>query len=253
MKNFKTAVDQYRLGKITRREFLKETGIYIVKYPHFLGYHDDDIRHEFYAFIASKLDGIIKKYDNVRDISFLGWFNKVLKNQFMSFMKSQKTKKICEQQLESCFADADLFEAVEKKENVLQIDLSDLTDNERKIIFLKYGFDASTSAHSFINEKIERKIFLEDRLTRKYIKLLKIQKAIINEIDPVKKKELVIEELALKRSKRKIEKVVKSLSLNLPVTLIEKESGITVRTVATYISRAKKKIREKGLKNIIVQ
>ena len=77
--------------------------------------------------------------------------------------------------------------------------------------------------------------------------LIKLHNAILNEAEPEKKRFLVQEERALKESKRKIESVLNSISLSNTNNWVAARMGQNMGTVATHLSRAKVKLKKRGM------
>ena len=244
--DFSVMIEKYKKNRISRREFLREIGIYILKYPQIHGFYDMDLRHEFYAAIASKLDKILLRYKKQENKTFFGWFNKVLKNQFISFLNRFYKEKSKYESVDSQFIEEDV---AYEEPVAFSVELSGLTKNELEIISMKYGLNRTYDEIAL--RKIEKKKKLESRIAGKYVKLLKVQKQIKEENDPEKKKMLIEKERLLRESKRKLESRVKSMSLNPSNRVIADKLALKERTVSTYINRAKKKIETIGLENVI--
>ena len=79
-------VKKFQNGLITKRVFLNKINPIILKIPCYLGYKSTDIKHEFYAYIISKIDKIISLYKVIPNISFKTWFNIVLKREFYRYI-----------------------------------------------------------------------------------------------------------------------------------------------------------------------
>ncbi len=65
----------------------KELNEYIYYFPKMAYKKDLDICGDFYLYIIERLENIIKSYNPTSEVKFKTWFNYVLKNNFINFMK----------------------------------------------------------------------------------------------------------------------------------------------------------------------
>ena len=144
--------------------------------------------------------------------------------------------------------------SLEYKENLStpdkpSIDFSILTEKEKDIISLKYGIninelDISKSIDQIL-KKMDKKRNMEKTLTKKYFKIIKLQKMILRTNDFNEKSNLKTE---LERTifyKRKLEKIFNSYNV-LPT---DRWVGDQLNKSAGTISARLYKIRKKLLKN----
>lgn len=67
--------------------FRKEIELYIYNFPRLAYRRNRDFCSEFYLYVLDRLDSIIKNYPIDADIQFKTWFNYVLKNQFINYLR----------------------------------------------------------------------------------------------------------------------------------------------------------------------
>jgi hypothetical protein len=249
VKSSNEIVKKFQEKKITRREFLKEKGGLILKIPAYLGYNDKDIQYEFYAFIASKIDLIISKYKALNTSSFETWFSLVLRRYFMHFIKMIKQKEEFENYIVET---AELSETNTKSD--INLDLSCLTANEKKVACLKYGLNTdknnSENIAGLILKKLDNKKRLEEKITKKYVTLLQTQKNIRFETRSEKILELKEKEKKIRENKRRLEKEFESYSIFPTNSYIGEKLGISQGTVASYLNRIKNKMEKEGIDRI---
>jgi len=149
----------------------------------------------------------------------------------------------------------DLPDQEENFTNPLEnFDFSIFSENENKILDLKYnvGIKSEKSINAKqILIKLENKAKIEDRLSKKYIKLLNIRNMMRFETDRGALDQLKIEEQKIKNSKRKLEMFSNKISL-LPTNLwIGNQLGIKSGTVSSYLNRIKIKFQKNGIPQAI--
>jgi hypothetical protein len=250
--NLSALAENFKKSRISRREFLKETCNIIISIPNYLGYYDADIRHEFFAYIASKITRIISMYQTRENSQFISWFSITLKRQFYNFI-SQYNKQnsiiefIYSDTLENYNSSSD-----DNLENI-NLNLSILSHKEKRVLSLKYGMDKDTSYITRrILSKIDKKKKMEETLNKKFFKLLMIQRNIIAESEKEKINVLKQKESLLKKGKRKLEKSMNRISILPSNKWVAKKMGISEGCVASYINRIRIKLIRAGINNIAV-
>jgi RNA polymerase sigma factor (sigma-70 family) len=246
------SVKEFQSGKITRRDFLKEASDFILKIPSYLGYHEDDIKNEFFAFVFSRIDKIISRYKELESSSFETWFKFVLKRQFHAFLRETYPDKVNEVNCDNNYIESIVEDRIEEKS--LKLDLSFLSKKEREVVNLKYGITAENDfnlAAKKILEKLDQKRKLEDRISEKYIRLLKIRSLILNEHEPCRLNDLKNREKKVLKTKRNLEFKANTFYLFPTNEWIGEQLGITEGTVASYLNRIKIKMKVVGLENIM--
>jgi hypothetical protein len=250
-KDFSKTIEDYQKSRISTRDFLREIGIYILKFPFFHGYKDEDLRHEFFAYVVSKIRNIIMSYEKYENSSFLSWFNTVLKHQFFSFMKKYNSEKSLMDQFNCDFYENEEIYSASHETDHINIDLSHLSGKERRVVALKYGLSDSMFHTDYILKRIERKKMLEERISKKFFNLIRIHNELSTELDPERKKRLFLKEDLLKKNKRKLESALSSLSFTNTNEWVGSQLSMNAGTVATYLKRAKTKLKRAGLNNIL--
>lgn len=241
-------VKKFQKGMISRKNFLKEVNTLILNIPVYMGCNDKDIRHDFYAHVIAKIDKIIASYKEIDTASFKTWFDIVLKRVFCNFIKKLNKKKNSEnkQVYELFHNDILQSEYNSIKDEKPSSNFSILTEKEKNIIALKFGIlmenrDVRDSTNKII-ERLEKKIKIEQLITKRYFKLINIQKNISREIDD----ELIItlrnQETKIKYSKRQLEKALNSFSVLPSNQWVGNKLGITSGTVGAHLTKIKKKM-----------
>jgi RNA polymerase sigma factor (sigma-70 family) len=248
-KSSKINVKKFQEQKISRREFLKEEGGLILKMPGYLGYNDKDIQYEFYALIASKIDRIISKYKIQDNSSFETWFSLVLRRYFFHFIKNVKQKEEIEKFI------PDNFDLLTENPGInINLNLSCLSENEQKVVRLKYGINSEShnkeNTAGIILKKLDNKKRIEEKITKKYVALLQTQKNIKTETHPDKILLLKEKEKRIRENKRKLEKEFESYSIYPTNSFVSEQLGISQGTVASYLNRVKNKMEKEGIDKI---
>ncbi|OHD55612.1 MAG: hypothetical protein A2Y33_13330 [Spirochaetes bacterium GWF1_51_8] len=89
----KKAIAQYQSAKTDDERnraiasFRKETDLYIYNFPRMSYRKSLDFCSDFFLYVVERLDGILKNYPLDANIQFKTWFNYVLKNQAVSFIR----------------------------------------------------------------------------------------------------------------------------------------------------------------------
>lgn len=67
--------------------FRKEIELYIYNFPRLAYRKNRDFCSDFYLYVIERLDSVIRNYPLQANIRFKTWFNYVLKNQFMNYVR----------------------------------------------------------------------------------------------------------------------------------------------------------------------
>ncbi|HBD92954.1 MAG: hypothetical protein A2015_01720 [Spirochaetes bacterium GWF1_31_7] len=250
-KNLDEIIDNYRNGRIKRRELISTLSELIIKIPHYFNCYDEDFKNDYYVMILSKIDNLLKTYKKIEKCRFTTWFIHILKRQYIQFYcKNQYQNKYNEQynieyndeQLEnsSLLSSGNINNYFE---NGSFLNLSELNEIELKIIELKYGFDADTFYTEHVEKKVQQKSQLESRLSKSYNKLLDVQKEIrkslnIEEIENLKRQEALI--ITRKRNNERRYKKITPTPSN---KWVSEQVNLCETTVGTYLTRIKKKLK----------
>lgn len=253
-KNLKKSAAEFRDGRKSRRDFLNEVADLILRTPPVMGHFDDDQKHEFFAFIASKLEKIISRYREFENSSFETWFGLVLKRYFIYFIRCRKINKVVEINKQPEILDC-IGNNSNTFSNDLKIDLNIFSKNEKKIIGAKYGIIEENNFKITTKEilsKIEQKRQIEDKISEKFTKLLNIRKIIFNTSDFDQTEKLKMKEQKILRIKRKLESKFNRINIFATNSEVAKQLGISDGTVASYINRIKNKLKNAGFDKIII-
>lgn len=246
------SVLRFQKGLISRRDFLKLINSVILNYPFHYGSFDTDLRHDFYSVVISKIDKIINSYKEQENAQFSTWFNTVLRNEFFCLMKKKK-REIEKLEALDVYAENHIqpFSSNEcsDKKNDDRIDLSILTDNEKKVVSLKYGINSSgediSGSINIILERLEKKKRLENKISERYIKIVSFQKMLSNEIEETRKNRIKEELTKTTKSKRRFENTYQRFSLLPTNKWVGLKLGLSEGTIASYISKIKIKFRRR--------
>ena len=242
---------KFQKGQISRREFLREINDIILKTPRYSGVYDKDIIHEFYAFFISKIDKIITRYKVKENASFNTWFNIVLKRSFINFYKNYKNHEENEtvEYIDNYPINGSEKNLLEAKSFVLE-KLNFLSENEKTVLSLKFGLNINSNINienslNVIYNKLLNKTKIEEKITSRFSKLLKLETALKNETDKNKINEIKIKIQKTLKNKRNLEKVFYGSS-SLPTNKwVGEKLGLTEGTVGAYLNKIKIKILDK--------
>ncbi len=244
----------FKKGLISKREILPLLTNLFFSYLKFYRTDDREIINEFYLFFISHLEKIISNYDEAKFKNFEVWFKKVIKNKFLNFLN---TKNIKSQFAIQKANDVELENLIYEKENnseysniLDKLNLSRITSKEKEILKFKLGYVEDEDIRETILRKIEKVRKIEDVISFKYIKLLKIHSAMLVENDINKKEELKNMEKNIREEKRKLEKKLYSIKILPPDNIISKKLGLSKNTVSAFFSRIRKKIFSANNKDI---
>ncbi len=263
-KKQKMVID-FKNRQISRQKLLSVISKNILAAPSYYGNNDDDIRHEFYAYIAGNIEKILKNYKPVEKVKFDTWFNLALKRKFFSFINKVNNEKIREEMFTySGNNDIDLIASVdseysdksEKVEDMLntQVKVLDslkphLTEHEIKILCFKFGLDEAITEHETIKEMVARKrntrIKLEQRITHAYTKIIRYQNKIYRTEDFEAKNRFSDKLNKVINTKRNLENKLKKVQLFPTNRWVAGKLSINEGTVAAHLNRIKQKIKTK--------
>jgi len=250
-KNLSEIIRKYKNGFITRRVLINTLTPYILKIPEYLKITDKDIIYDFYAYIIGKIDNLIKTYKEYKSAKFLTWFNTVFKREFISYLRSRKfLNDETLKQIHLTFAH-DLINLTDySNEDIYKdsINLSVLTKKEQTVLSLKYGINTGIinidESVKIILKKIEKKKQIQIKLEKKYVKILTLQKEIINEKDENKKNELTAKEIKTRNYKKKLEKKYTGFCILPSNRWVGNKLGLSEGTIAAYLFKIKKKLKK---------
>lgn len=254
--NFKNDLSYYVLkfqkNRFDRKELLKKLAPLILKIPPTKGYYDEDLKYDFFLFIASKIDKLLSPYKIKKDSNFEAWFFVVLSRQFFEFLNQSKWKieennnLIFLLEKNSFFSEELDFCTTNKK---LTFDYSFLTKREKEVLSLKYGVSFekinNEETKKVIIKKIEKLKKLEEKLKKYQAQLIKLQMKLSNVADNNEKNRLISKERKIKLFRDKTIEIMNSTSIFPENKWVAKKLGISEGAVATLIYRIKQKIKMK--------
>lgn len=242
---------KFKKGEISRKEFLKLISKYIFLVANLKKFYGRDIKHDFFFYIAGKIEKIIKNYRKIEGASFEDWIFVVLKNQFLYFLKTRIKKSDNEKAIYLLGFNEELFEENSLFENNCKdkIDFSFLTYKERLVAAFKFGinfFDIKSSGVSeIILKKIEKRKKLELKFNKRNLQIIKLQNSINNTYEIEKKEFLVEKEKVVKRYRDNIATMLNKFSIYPSNKWVSERLGISQGTVAAFIFKIKRKIKER--------
>lgn len=252
-------IKKFQKGLLTRRVLLGELSKFILNEPKYHGYFDDDIRNEFFALVASKIEKLLQKYKEIETADFTTWFSHVLRNEFFGFIKrwnsveNYHSKEVYELNT-ICNNYNDVTENEESEDENKKIDYSFLTENERNILLLKYGLGSNKinieETQSYIQDKLLLRKKYEELINKKFVKLIRLQKQIKFEVDKEKIKKLKEEEKEVLRKKRDYEYKYTHYNVFPSNKDVAQKLHYSIGTVSSYLNRIKLKFEKAGLDKI---
>ncbi|MCX7820458.1 MAG: hypothetical protein N2258_02150 [Brevinematales bacterium] len=173
-------------------ELKKEVSEYIYYFPKMAYKKNLDICGDFYLYIIERLDKIIANFNSSSEIKFKTWFNYVLKNNFINFMKFVYKNPKIELSIED-YQDSLFFEVFEEEEgNLKRIEsvLENIEEIDRLILKLYY-------IPELINEKDV--LCLSENFNLTFAEISSLQKKLIElrqaEIERLREVALKIKEI----------------------------------------------------------
>ncbi len=248
--NLAIYVKKFQNGLINKRDFLKHVNPLILNIPFYLGCKSVDIKYEFYAHIISKIEKLISFYKELPYAKFTTWFHLVLKREFYYFIS--KINKIND--FESLQINDAIINFPENTQpfsdeiNNAPINLTQLTEKEKNVIALKYGIkiyerDISKSVDKILS-RLDKKRNLENKISRKYFKILNLQTQISKSDDNDKINNLRSELQKVINYKRKLEKAYYSFSIFPTNKWVGEQLGLSEGTIGAYLNKIKSKLME---------
>ncbi len=251
-------VRSYICGNETIETVLEVLTPDILKVPRIFKNYDSDISQGFFEYIAKRLSRMILYYKSVKDVSFESWLYLILKRKYFDFIKRKQSfnNKIpsvidystCENFISLC--SRDVYDLDENEKH--QIDTKHLTDNERKIVALKYGYGLNTEQENLFNNEIHKSKIrfrsVEDKLAEKYFALINLDNKILNESDPEIRKNLIEKRKILIDKKRSIETEMKSVRISTTNRWVASHLNLTPGTVSGYVFRIRNKLNGASIK-----
>ncbi len=249
-KNLSEVVEKFQQKLISRREFLKEINHMILNTPVFAGYYEHDIKYDFYALVASMIEKIVSRYKKQKNASFETWFYIVLKRAFFNFLNKQKLKEKKNKALiNALFLESEGWYI--EKNNIDNINIFKyLTDKEKEIISSKYGINLynENELNEFVLKiifKLDKKRKIEDKLAKRYMQIIKIQKDILDENDLIIKEKLKEKEKTFKLYKRNLEKIFTGYCVLPSNKWVAEKLGIKDGTVSSHLNKIKNKLKNR--------
>ena len=183
----KEEVIKFKKGLISRREIIPPLTNLILNSLKCYNIKNKEIIHDFYLLILSNLEKILNDYDEERFKEFESWFKKVIKRKFLNFITRENRIFTLALERTEYVEIEDLLDnnckyGIDYITLFNNLNLSRLSDKEREILRLKLGFTSDKEVVDFITEKIQRIKEIEDTLSFKYVKLLKIHYDILKTV-----------------------------------------------------------------------
>ncbi|MGC8764957.1 MAG: hypothetical protein ACP5QT_03640 [Brevinematia bacterium] len=118
----------------------KELGEYVYYYPRVAFKKNLDICGEFYLYIMERMEKIIKNFPPKASIKFQTWFNYVLKNNFINFMKYSKGNAVTDLSLEDYKETVyvEVFEGEDDSYRDVYSALNEIDSSDKAILKLYY-------------------------------------------------------------------------------------------------------------------
>jgi RNA polymerase sigma factor (sigma-70 family) len=120
--------------------FRKETDLYIYNFPRMSYRKDLDFCSDFYLYVTGRLDGILRNYPLDANIQFKTWFNYVLRNQMISYIRYACPGEPVELTVENIddYPSPDIISTDQADFTELREGLSKLPPNDRVVIKFYY-------------------------------------------------------------------------------------------------------------------
>jgi hypothetical protein len=237
----------YKQGRISRREFSGAASKLILSIPGRFNNNDADVRHEFFAHILAIIDTLIQKYTPLENVPFEAWFIFVLKRQYFAFIKKDQDKILClsdtiEKMTGACDPGFSRVNETDKR-----LDLSNLTEKEKRIAALKYGLsvpdvDISETCSTMLL-KTEKRKDLENKIHYRYRSMIMLESRIRSESDKIRRKQLIERNLNIRNSKRRLEFKYRRLSIYPTNKWVAGKLGVSEGTIAAYINKIRRKVK----------
>jgi RNA polymerase sigma factor (sigma-70 family) len=120
--------------------FRKETDLYIYNFPRMAYRKTLDFCSDFYLYVTERLDGILRNYPLDANIQFKTWFNYVLRNQMISFIRYTCPGEPTELAVENIddYPSPDIISTDQADYTELRQGLAKLPPNDRVVIKFYY-------------------------------------------------------------------------------------------------------------------
>ena len=120
--------------------FRKETDLYIYNFPRMAYRKTLDFCSDFYLYVTERLDGILRNYPLDANIQFKTWFNYVLRNQMISFIRYTCPGEPTELTVENIddYPSPDIISTDQADYTELRQGLAKLPPNDRVVIKFYY-------------------------------------------------------------------------------------------------------------------
>lgn len=248
------AVENYKKGRINRRELISILSPLILKIPSYLNSYDEDIKSDFYTNILSNLCSTIERYEKKENCTFKTWFIFVLKRQFKRQFKERAYKRICVKSFMSAEIEYNdsLYTScsyISQDNNESVIDFSQFTKLERKIIELKFGFTENPNFNREMYNKIEKKRLLQVRITDLFYQILDTDKKIRETKDIIEIEKLRNKKAELLTRKRNNEDKFSRVISTPSNKWVGEQLNIAEGTVNSYLTRIRNKMKDKVKNN----
>ncbi len=241
----------------TKRKLISILSPVIVNFPHFYKYLDEDLCHDFYIFILSKLDKILSKYTPLSTAKFSSWFSVTMSRNLWLFIYCEKRKN--KYKIDEISADEDMEKKYFVSENTVKYESNDnecydffntilhnskLSKKEKKIMILKFlNMSIFPYEDPTLQKKIEKIETIKNRINKNRLHIFNLQKKLCNCKSEKKRKEILDELARIKKYYDYKKEHLKNLSLCRSNKWVAQQLGLRISTVSSLVLRAKKKLR----------
>lgn len=247
--NIEKMIENYneKKGNISRREILSLLSPSILNTPLFCNCYDKDIKSDFYLYVLSDLDKLLKKYKKQENCSFLSWFSIVLQRKFIQYrIKKEKSHREIIEKRNIRFDEIEYKTPPQQKQKNVDLskifNLNCLSKVEKKIVDLKFGTNEHNDASL---ESKQRKLkLLEQRIVKNYFQLIDLHEQIGKTRDLQEKDKLKEKIKLVRQAKRKNEQQIYAINMTNSNKWIAEQLHIAEGTVSSHISRLKEKLRK---------
>jgi RNA polymerase sigma factor (sigma-70 family) len=172
-KKVKILLKEYSKDEQKAKELKNELSTYIYYFPKLAYKRDFDFCGDFYLYVIERIESILKNFPPDADVKFQTWFNYVLKNQYLNFLRFKREENFVKLSFD------------DYKDEIF-IDFFDEPEMEEKKIFKVFenidGVDRAILKLYYIPEMLEN---TDLKLISKYFSMsvsdvLELQRKIIN-------------------------------------------------------------------------
>ncbi len=244
----------FQKKSISRQKTLSFLSKDILNTPGYYGYHEIDIKHDYFAYIAGRLDKILARYTPIEGAEFETWFSLVLKRNFYTFIRNMNNRNNKDTIVFTTVANENQiymekdYEPEEAALIVMKEQLkSILTASEFEIVSYKTGIDPECNDFETISEMINRKriikIQMEDKLGALHTNIMNYRKK-IDSAGVDESKEIYLNKLRkLIEIKRNLEKKIDKVKIATTNRWIAARLNIDEGTVGAYLYKIRNKIK----------